>query len=401
MCVILWIKLLGCIGNPTVGAENSQPRSVVPDETGEKNRFGSGESKQCGGATKETAQSATCERRASDQGSPAAFCQPTLSRSRAKILQILELDPANVFTLANLAAIQLEQNRLEDAEATLKRALEIDADDSYSLSLSGILKFRQEKYDEALERLSRAATLDPRNPETQNYLGITLSQKGQTQAAEAALRKAVALAPRFGALITIWPSSMPRKRRRNWLRHASIIRKPWNLGIQGTRNWRRSCWAVQILRPSWRDLSVTTPRPSHPFSTRKECWTAPKRLFGPEHRETATRLNDLAELYSDSGDFAQAKTLHERALQIREKVLGQDDPYTAASLNSLALVHQSMGDYAKADPLIQRALRILEKTFGPEDPNTAATLNNLAGLYQKNRRLRQGRAALPARLENQ
>ena len=106
-----------------------------------------------------------------------AFADQSFEEAQQKYLQVLKLEERNVFTLANLATIQMEQNRLADAEANLNKALAEAAQDPFSLSLLGILKFRQEKYDEALNALSQSAKLDPQNPETQNYLGITLSQK--------------------------------------------------------------------------------------------------------------------------------------------------------------------------------------------------------------------------------
>jgi Flp pilus assembly protein TadD len=109
--------------------------------------------------------------------------------------EILKLDENNVFTLGNLAAIVVEQRRLEEGEVLLQRALRLDPQDPFSLSLLGIVRFRQQRYDEAFEALSRSAQIDPDNDETQNYLGITLSQRGQRQAAEAALRRALKLNP--------------------------------------------------------------------------------------------------------------------------------------------------------------------------------------------------------------
>ena len=142
-----------------------------------------------------------------------AFAARRYDEAEKKYLQVLKLDERNVFTLANLASIQMEQNRLEDAETNLKLALREDANDAFSLFQMGILKFRQEKYDEALDTLSRAAQLDPKNPETQNYLGITLSQKGQRGPAEAALRKAIQLAPGYAVahhnLAVIYASQQP------------------------------------------------------------------------------------------------------------------------------------------------------------------------------------------------
>ena len=47
------------------------------------------------------------------------------------------------------------------------------------------------------------------------------------------------------------------------------------------------------------------------------------------------------------------------------------------------------------------ALSINEKALGPEHPTTAKSLNNLAGVYDSMGDYAQGRATLPARLENQ
>ena len=107
------------------------------------------------------------------------------------------MDEGNPVSLANLAAIQLELQKREEAETNLKKALSAAPDDAYSLSLMGMLRFQQGRYDDAFDALSRSAQLDPKNAETQNYLGITLSQKGQGEAAETALRKAVLLNPNY------------------------------------------------------------------------------------------------------------------------------------------------------------------------------------------------------------
>src|SRR5205807_2391207 len=44
--------------------------------------------------------------------------------------------------------------------------------------------------------------------------------------------------------------------------------------------------------------------------------------------------------------------------------------------------YQARGDYDRAAPLFQRALAIREKVLGPDHPDVASSLHNLAGLYQ-------------------
>jgi tetratricopeptide (TPR) repeat protein len=127
--------------------------------------------------------------------------------------KILQHDENNGLVLANLATIEMEQGRLDDAEKHIKAAVAQSPDDPYNLSTLGRLEFLREKYDEALGALSRAAKLDPRNPEIQNYLGVTLSHKGLRTQAETALRKAIQLDPNYGPahnnLAVIYISQLP------------------------------------------------------------------------------------------------------------------------------------------------------------------------------------------------
>jgi tetratricopeptide (TPR) repeat protein len=132
---------------------------------------------------------------------------------------------------------------------------------------------------------------------------------------------------------------------------------------------------------------------------------ADEKALGPEHPDTAISLDNLASLLrnpgelvdaratllQEQGDLASARTLYERALAIREKVLGPQHPATATSLNNLALLLQEQGDLAGARELYERALSIYENAlgrdneFGPEHPDTNLTRANLASV-----RLAQG-----------
>jgi tetratricopeptide (TPR) repeat protein len=125
------------------------------------------------------------------------FSNHEFDQAEADYQKILERDQNNGLALANLATIELQQDKLADAEKHLTAALAQSPDDAYNLSTLGYLKFRQEKYDDALDVLSRAAKVDPNNPEIQNYLGVTLSHKGLRVQAETALRKAIQINPLF------------------------------------------------------------------------------------------------------------------------------------------------------------------------------------------------------------
>ncbi len=125
------------------------------------------------------------------------FASRQFDKAENAYLEVVRMSPRNVPALANLAVVQIEAGRLEQAEKNVRTALSEDPEDAFTLRTLGILKFRQAKYDEALDALSRAAKLDPENPEIQNYLGLVLSEKGMRGPAETALRKAIQLQPNY------------------------------------------------------------------------------------------------------------------------------------------------------------------------------------------------------------
>ena len=125
------------------------------------------------------------------------FSNHEFDQAEADYLKILERDQNNGLALANLATIELQEDKFAAAEKHIKAALVQSPEDAYNLSTLGYLYFRLQKYDEALDALSHAVKVDPNNPETQNYLGVTLSHKGLRMQAETALRKALQLDPNY------------------------------------------------------------------------------------------------------------------------------------------------------------------------------------------------------------
>ncbi|MCH8952376.1 MAG: tetratricopeptide repeat protein [Proteobacteria bacterium] len=55
------------------------------------------------------------------------------------------------------------------------------------------------------------------------------------------------------------------------------------------------------------------------------------------------------------------------------------------SLNNLAALYDDQGNYAEAAPLYRRSLAIRENTLGPEHPDVAKVLDNYAALLRKSR----------------
>jgi tetratricopeptide (TPR) repeat protein len=107
-----------------------------------------------------------------------------------------------------------------------------------------------------------------------------------------------------------------------------------------------------------------------------------EQVLGLQHPDVATSLNNLATLYRAQGKYADSEPLYQRAAEIDRKALGENHSDYGTDLNNLAVLYHVQGKYADAEPLYQRALAIREQAFGPQHPSVATSLNNLATLYR-------------------
>ncbi len=102
---------------------------------------------------------------------------------------------------------------------------------------------------------------------------------------------------------------------------------------------------------------------------------------GPEHPQTASTLNNLAQVYYLQGHYDPAEPLLQRALAICEHAQGAEHLDTATILYHLQWLYYLQGKYALAEPLAHRTLAIREKALGPEHPDTSDAFTDLALLY--------------------
>jgi tetratricopeptide (TPR) repeat protein len=93
-------------------------------------------------------------------------------------------------------------------------------------------------------------------------------------------------------------------------------------------------------------------------------------------------LNNVALLHWAERDLARARPLFERALEIRENVLGPAHPLTATSLEGLANVLRAQGESAAAQALHERALEIQEQALRAKHLDAAASLDGLANVFR-------------------
>jgi predicted ATPase/class 3 adenylate cyclase len=107
-------------------------------------------------------------------------------------------------------------------------------------------------------------------------------------------------------------------------------------------------------------------------------------VLGAEHLDTASTINNLALVYFDQSKYDRAESLYIRTLEIIEKTLGREHPKAIELLHCLAGLYASQGKFEQAELLFMKTLDIGEKVLGKEHPNIAVFMSNLATLsYQQ------------------
>jgi tetratricopeptide (TPR) repeat protein len=141
-----------------------------------------------------------------------------------------------------------------------------------------------------------------------------------------------------------------------------------------------------------------------------------RKKDGPEDRDYASALANLAMLDKSLGRYDEAQPLLEQSLAVRQKILKPSDPLISASLGSLAEIYGDEGKPEQAEPLLkqlqgkasleiangeaavgfayltqkrfeeaipplQQALDAYRKLYPANHPKTAATTANLATAY--------------------
>ncbi|HVE86314.1 MAG TPA: serine/threonine-protein kinase, partial [Myxococcales bacterium] len=91
-----------------------------------------------------------------------------------------------------------------------------------------------------------------------------------------------------------------------------------------------------------------------------------ERARGKESFQVAVALGNLSLAYRQNADYAGARTVGERALQLRVQTLGEAHPQAGLSHLALGGMYREMGDLAAARRHADRAVAILGAAVGPE-----------------------------------
>lgn len=155
-----------------------------------------------------------------------------------------------------------------------------------------------------------------------------------------------------------------------WSLSALASEEAWNAAIkEGTAQFRSGDYvaALESFRRSIRasdDLSAEDPR-------------------------RATSHNNTGLILKRLGRYAEAAQHYQRALELRERIVGPEHPIVASTLTNIGALKKQLGEYGEAERLYKRAVAIMESKHGPDHPEVCASLGNLAVLYAEQGRLQE------------
>ena len=213
--------------------------------------------------------------------------------------------------------------------------------------------------------------------------GYLLDSSGAYPRAAATLEDAYFQATRVGALevavdvatalaFTVGHQQARHEEGLRWSRHADVV-----LSILGEEEESlRRAGVLDIIGSIHKSAGAYAEGKAY----QERALAIREKVLGPDHPLVAISLNNLATAL-DSTKVNDKRMLLKRALAIFEKALGPDHPDVAAPLNNLAGVLMSMGAYEEAKPLYERALAIRKRALGPDHPDVAQSLNNLANVH--------------------
>ena len=102
------------------------------------------------------------------------------------------------------------------------------------------------------------------------------------------------------------------------------------------------------------------------------------RVLGPDHPDTLTSRNDLVTILYDRRELAQAESELRAVLEARTRALGPDHPKTLNSGSDLAMVLADQGRLEQAEAELRAIIQTGTRVLGPDHPDILTSRNNLA-----------------------
>ena len=124
-----------------------------------------------------------------------------------------------------------------------------------------------------------------------------------------------------------------------------------------------------------------------------------QQMLGPSHVATGNSLSALAAILKDRAQFVTAREYYEKALAIVSQELGDEHPDALSIVHDLGMLFATTGDLVSARRYFERALLGMTRIHGDEHLDTANCRNSLAGCLWRLNDLGAARHELDLALE--
>lgn len=119
-----------------------------------------------------------------------------------------------------------------------------------------------------------------------------------------------------------------------------------------------------------------------------------ERLLGPDDPERSRSLVNLAQVEDLRSNFRASLSAAELGLSLARRAWPADDPRVSWALTWVAFGHYRTADYVRAELESRAAIEAMERTLAPDDPRLARAFHNYGLLLGVLARYEEARAAL-------
>jgi len=126
-----------------------------------------------------------------------AFAKKDWETAKKCYAEMLEIEPNNALTLANMGTVEQQLGQLKEAQGYLSKSVTINPGLQQTWTALGLVSYELGDSYYAVSALSRAVHEDPADARAHNYLAAAIKKLGWLDAAEAELQRAIDLNPDY------------------------------------------------------------------------------------------------------------------------------------------------------------------------------------------------------------
>ena len=258
-----------------------------------------------------------------------------LDESVAHFQRVLEIEPNDAKAQSDLGSVFLQKGQAHEAIAHFRKALEIQPDFAEGHNNLGWVLLQIGRLDEAVGHFQKVVEIHPENAEAHNNLGWVLLQGGRVDEAIAHFQTALKIQPGFSVTHSNLALALLRKGRareavaqyQSFLEH-----QPDNARILSDLAWVLATWPETSIRNGEQAIDLA------------------QRANQLSGGQDPVILRTLAAAYAEGGQFAEAVTTAQRAMQLAD---AQSDATLGDALRAQVKLYQAGSPFRDAIPVSQ------------------------------------------------